>query len=34
MQNDQKERFHKVYGNLPINLREEIIIVVDNEPMT
>lgn len=34
MENDLKERFYKVYSNLPINLREEIILVVDNEPIT
>ncbi|MBU4223091.1 MAG: hypothetical protein KKA10_15985 [Euryarchaeota archaeon] len=28
------ERFIKVYSNLPINLRNEIILVVDNQPLT
>lgn len=31
---DLKERFYKVYNNLPLNLREEVIVVVDNEPIT
>ena len=29
-----KERFFKVYANLPLNLREEIILVIDDEPLT
>lgn len=29
-----KERFYKIYNNLPLNLREEIILVVNNEPIT
>jgi len=29
-----KERFYKVYNNLPLNLREEVILVIDNEPIT
>ena len=28
------ERFTKVYSNLPINVRKEIIIVIDDEPIT
>jgi hypothetical protein len=28
------ERFIKVYSNLPINLRNEIILVVDDQPLT
>lgn len=31
---DLKERFYKIYYNLPLNLREEIILVVGNEPLT
>jgi len=27
-------RFHRMYANLPINLRSEIVAVVDGEPMT
>ena len=29
-----KERFFKVYANLPLNLREEIIIVIDDKPIS
>lgn len=29
-----KEKFYKVYNNLPLNLREEIILVIDSEPLT
>ena len=29
-----KERFFKVYANLPINLRREVIVVIDNEPIS
>lgn len=29
-----KGKFFKVYSNLPINLRREIILVIDNEPLT
>ena len=29
-----KERFYKVYANLPLNLRDEIILVIDDEPIT
>lgn len=28
------ERFYKVYNNLPLNLREEVVLVVNNEPVT
>lgn len=31
---DAKERFFKVYANLPINLREEVIIVIKDEPIS
>lgn len=31
---DLKEKFYKIYNNLPLNLREEIILVIDNEPLT
>ena len=31
---DLKERFYKVYSNLPLNLREEIVVVINNEPIT
>jgi len=27
-------RFLKVYANIPINLRKEIILVIDDEPIT
>jgi len=29
-----KEKFFKVYANLPLNLRDEIILVIDDEPIT
>lgn len=28
------ERFMKVYVNLPINLRKEVIVVIDKEPIS
>lgn len=31
---DLKERFYKVYNNLPLNLREEIVLVLNDEPIT
>ncbi|MFY9484719.1 MAG: hypothetical protein WAP74_03830 [Patescibacteria group bacterium] len=31
---DLKERFYKVYSNIPLNLRREIVVVIDNEPIT
>ena len=31
---DLKERFYKVYNNLPLNLRDEVILVFQNEPIT
>lgn len=29
-----KERFIKVYSNLPLNLRKEIIVVINKEPIS
>lgn len=29
-----KEKFFKVYANLPLNLREEVILVINDEPIT
>ncbi len=29
-----KSKFLKVYANLPVGVRSEIIAVIDNEPMT
>jgi len=29
-----KDKFRKIYANLPYNLREEIIAVVDGSPFT
>lgn len=29
-----REKFFKVYANLPLNLREEIILVIGSEPIT
>ncbi len=31
---DSKAKFFKVYANLPLGLREEIIVVVDNEALS
>lgn len=31
---DTKERFYKVYNNLPLNTRDEVILVVDGESIT
>ena len=28
------ERFMKVYSNLPINVRKEIVIVIDDQPIS
>jgi len=29
-----KEKFYTVYANLPLDIREEVILVIDNEPIT
>jgi len=29
-----KERFLKIYSNIPLSLRKEVIVVLDNEPLT
>jgi len=29
-----KERFYKVYNNLPLGLRDEVILVIKEEPIT
>lgn len=29
-----KERFYKVYNNLPLGIRDEVILVVNDEPIT
>ncbi len=31
---DLKDRFYNVYNNLPLNLRDEVILVIDSEPVT
>lgn len=31
---DLKEKFYNVYNNLPLNLRDEVILVLENEPIT
>jgi hypothetical protein len=31
---DKKDRFYKVYNNLPLNLRGEVILVINDEPIT
>ena len=29
-----KDKFFKVYANLPINIRQEIVIVINKEPIS
>ena len=29
-----REKFLKIYANLPLGLRNEIVVVLDNEPLT
>ncbi len=31
---DIRESFLKIYANIPLSLRKEIILVLDNEPIT
>lgn len=31
---DKKEKFLQIYANLPLNFRNEIVAVVDDEPVT
>ncbi len=31
---DLKARFLQIYANLPLNQRQEIVVVVDDEPLT
>lgn len=31
---DKKTQFLKVYANLPLGVREEIVVVVEGEPLT
>ena len=31
---DKKQKFYKVYNNLPLGLREELVAVVDKEPIS
>ena len=33
-QMDKKQSFYKVYANLPLDLRQEIILVLENEPIS
>jgi hypothetical protein len=30
----EKERFYKTYDNLPLNVREEVVITINSEPIT
>jgi hypothetical protein len=34
MKHPEDYKFYKMYGNLPIPVRKEIVTVVDNEPMS
>ncbi len=34
MPKEGKERFIKVYSNLPLNVRREIIVVINNKPLS
>lgn len=31
---DKRQKFYKVYGNLPLGLRNEVVVVVDDEPIS
>ena len=31
---DNKAKFLKIYANIPINFRNEIVIVIDGQPLT
>ena len=31
---DLKERFYNVYNNLPLGVRDEVIVVISDEPIT
>lgn len=31
---DKKTRFLKIYANLPLNLREEVIVVINEKPIS
>lgn len=31
---DKKTQFLKIYANLPLGMRDEIVVVVGNEPLT
>lgn len=30
----EKEHFLRIYSNLPLGVRKEIVVVIDNEPVT
>lgn len=30
----EKERFYRTYDNLPLNVREEVVAVINEEPIT
>jgi len=32
--NDKREQFLKIYADLPIGVRTEIILILDNQPLT
>jgi len=34
MKHPQAWKFNRAYANMPLNIRKEIVAVVDNEPMT
>ena len=31
---DKKARFYQIYANIPLAARDEIIVVIDDEPLT
>ncbi len=31
---DEKEKFLKIYSNIPMNLRDDIVAVIDGKPVT
>lgn len=31
---DKKAKFHEIYANLPLGSRTQIVVIIDNEPLT
>lgn len=34
MEDKKREKFYQVYADLPLGIRDQIVVVVDDEPMT